>query len=273
MKCGFLCLLFILLLTPLWADPRCPLADLPAPPVESADFSALVSALRYLTNQQGQPLLQVSSAGERELEEIFGRRQKTSKLEQFFQLLYWIQKNVPAHRLPLTVRPPEITEVLLAAKVFKTDDFPKRITATTLARDDRIKSPLIQVDFDASEVRFPINGGVGFASWDQGKCQHAKELVFYSGFSFRIRNARNSRNLIVDDFDRVELYGDFGTRKIFKIDLNYVDLQKVEFIRGTDEGKVTARVARREFEENKHSRLFKFIGTLIPNTARQRIDW
>ena len=39
------------------------------------------------------------------------------------------------------------------------------------------------------------------------------------------------------------------------------------------EGKVTAKVAKREFKENEHSKLFKFIGTLIPNTARQRIDW
>lgn len=100
-----------------------------------------------------------------------------------------------------------------------------------------------------------------------------KELVFYPGFSFRIRTARNSKNLVVDDFNKVEIYGQFGTRKIFSIDLSYVDLEKVEFIRGTDQGKVRARVAQREFQENKHSKLFKFIGTMIPNTSKQRIDW
>ena len=72
---------------------------------------------------------------------------------------------------------------------------------------------------------------------------------------------------------KVQLFGQFGTRRIFNIDLQYVDLEKVEFVKGTDEGKVTCRVARREFKENKHYALFQFIGTLIPNNSRQRIDW
>ena len=52
-----------------------------------------------------------------------------------------------------------------------------------------------------------------------------------------------------------------------------IKMEKVEFIEGTDQGRVKSRVSRREFEENKHSSLFKFIGTLIPNTSQQRIDW
>jgi hypothetical protein len=47
----------------------------------------------------------------------------------------------------------------------------------------------------------------------------------------------------------------------------------VEFIKGTDQGKVKAKVSQREFKENKHSGLFKFVGSLIPNTSKQRIDW
>ncbi len=138
---------------------------------------------------------------------------------------------------------------------------------------DASRPPLWKVSFDQSEVRFPINQGQGFSTWDQGMCQTVKELVFYPGFSFNLRKARNSDNLIVDNFDKVEMFGSFGTRKIVSIDLKYVDLEKVEFIKGTDEGRVKARVARREFRENPHSKLFKFIGTMIPNTSRQRIDW
>ena len=269
----FFLILFCFIPIIAWADTRCPLADISSPAVAPADWPALQQSLRHLKDEHGSPVLAATASDEEALHEAFSGTRKISKLEQFFQLLNWIQDQVSEVRLPLTVHGPGITEVLLAARVFRSDDFPKMITATTILRDDPQRPPLIRVQFSKPEVRFPINGGVGFASWDQGKCQVAKELVFYNGFSFRIRKARNSKNLIVEDFVKVNLYGDFGTRKIFKIDLQYVDLEKVEFIWGTDEGKVTARVAQREFKENHHSRLFRFIGTLVPNTARQRIDW
>lgn len=269
----FFLILLCFLPTIVCADPRCPLADIPSPAVEPVNLEELITQLGQLQDDQGRTFLAGQTKELSSLAEVFRSGRRISKLEQFFQLLYWIQQKVAEGQLPLTVRPPGITEVLLTAKVFKTPEFPKKITATTLQQDDRLKPPLIRVEFSEPEVRFPINEGIGFASWDQGKCQHAKELVFSNGFSFRIRKARNSDNLVVDDFKNVDLFGDFGTRKVFKIDLKYVDLQKVEFIWGTDEGKVTAKVAKREFKENEHSKLFKFIGTLIPNTARQRIDW
>ncbi len=268
--------LFVVFLLLSWnahADERCPLADIPAPRVVPADFSGLVSALKNLQDVGGRPLVDMTPEGESELRNVFQGSAPISKLEQFYQLLYWIQRHVPESRLPVTIKPPGITEVLLAAKVFKNPDFPKKIMATTLTKDDKLKAPKIQVAFANPEVRFPLNEGIGFASWDQGKCQVARELVFYNPFSFRLRTARNSKNLVVDDFTGVNLYGDFGSVIVVHIDLKYIDLEKVEFIRGTEEGKVTARVAKREFVENEHSSLFKFVGTLIPNTSRQRIDW
>lgn len=252
---------------------QCPGGDTPAPPILDADLPKLLSLLENLKDTQGRNVWKTTPELTADLKDVFQSTPRKTKLEQFFQLLYLIQKQADGRALPLTVQPPAITELLLAAKVFTDPTFPKQITSVELKYEGSNRPPLYRVQFASAEARFPLNQGQGFATWDQGMCQIAKELVFYPGFSFRLRTARNSKNLVVDGFDKVEIFGQFGTRKIFSIDLSYVDLEKVEFIAGTDQGKVKARVADREFETNQHSKLFKFIGTMIPNTSRQRIDW
>lgn len=266
--------LLLSLSRPVSATPSsCPGADDPPPPILKADLSKVITTLEGLRDTQGRPVWKKTTPAVASLIEVFDSTPPKTKLEQFFQLLYLLQRGISDDTLPVEVRPPGITDLLIAAKVFTKPAFPQEITSVELKRDNRHGSPLYQVQFSEREVRFPLNQGRGFSTWDQGMCQIARKLVFYPGFSFRLRRARNSKNLVVDDFDKVQLFGQFGTRKIFSIDLNYVDLEKVEFVHGTDQGKVRARVARREFEENRHSFLFKWIGGLIPNTTRQRIDW
>ncbi len=254
---------------------KCPGYDAPPPPILDADFKQLLKALDELRDTQGRKIWHNTPDTDDALWKILKSTPRKTKLEQFFQLLFLIQKFLtPEMRnQTITVQPPQITDVLLAAKVFTDPEFPKKIISVELKPAQGAQPPLFTVQFSEKEVRFPINQGKGFSTWDQGLCQIAKELVFYPGFSFRLRTARNSKNLIVDDFNKVELFGQFGTRKLVSIDLQYVDLEKVEFIAGTDQGKVKARVAKREFAENEHSSLFKFIGTMIPNTSTQRIDW
>lgn len=252
---------------------ECPEANAPPPPILDVDLPKVTSLLEALKDTQGRSIWKTTPELQSELKNIFESTPRKTKLEQFFQLLYVIQKQADDSLLPLTVQPPAITDLLLAAKVFTDHAFPKKITGVELKRGGSSGAHYYKVEFSDKEVRFPINQGKGFQTWDQGMCQIAKELVFYPGFSFRIRTARNSKNLIVEQFDKVEIFGQFGTRKIFTIDLSYVDLEKVEFIDGTDQGKVKARVAEREFQTNQHSKLFKFIGTMIPNTSKQRIDW
>lgn len=254
-------------------DIRCPGVDSPPPRVLQVSLKELELALSELKDEHSRPLWKNTEKSKKKLEEVFESIPSKTKLEQFFQLLFLIQNQVEASQLPLKVQTQGIVKVLLTAKVFTRPDFPKKITSVILEKGNKHAPPLITVNFSDTEVRFPLNEGHGFAAWDQGMCQTAKELVFYPGFSFRLRKARNSKNLVVDHFDKVEIFGEFGTRQIFFIDLRYVDLEKVEFINGTDEGKVKVRVAEREFRENKHSSLFQFVGSLIPSTTRQRIDW
>lgn len=255
------------------AEADCPGVSEPPPVILKANLESVQSSLESLRDEQGRIVWTTTSNSKQALREIFESTPAKTKLEQFFQLLFLIQNQMPSEYGTVIVKPPGITEVLLAARVFRDSSFPKTITSVRLDRGGPDSPPVFTVQFADSEVRFPINEGKGFATWDQGMCQIAKELVFYNGFSFKIRKARNSQNLVVDRFDKVQIFGQFGTRKVVSIDLSYVDLEKVEFIKGTDQGKVTARVAKREFQENKHSAFFRFIGTLIPNTSTQRIDW
>lgn len=269
-------LFFLIILFPLALsakDARCPGEDDAAPPVLKVDLNDLTKKLEQMKDSQGRALWVTHEQNKKELQGIFETQPQKTKLEQFFQLLFLIQQQISAANIPLKVEPPYITDVLLSAKVFTDPSFPKQITGVELRRDKADTDPYFKVQFAANEVRFPLNQGKGFASWDQGMCQTAKELVFYPGFSFIVRKSRVNKNFIVSSFDKVEIYGTFGSRGIFDIDLNYVELQKVEFIAGTDQGKVTAKVADREFKENKHSTLFKWVGSVIPNTAKQRIDW
>ncbi|MDO8643346.1 MAG: hypothetical protein Q7S00_00040 [bacterium] len=255
------------------AAERCPGEFDPPPPNRPADIPRVVYTLGQLENQKGEKFWTTTPIVAKQFLGLFEAKPLKTKLEQFFGLLYIIQENLSRDQIPLEVTPPRIQEVLLAAKVFPNDHFPKKIKKVSLSVPDSRKRPVFQVFFEATEVRFVLNEGRGFAVWDTGKCQVAKELVFYNGFSFRLKKGGRSGDLIVYDFDKVQLYGDFGSRRLVNIDLNYVDLEQVRFIDGTDEGKVTVRVAKREFEENEHSSLFRYIGTLIPNTSRQRIDW
>jgi len=261
----------------LWADKtsddKCPGANEAPPPVLKVDLPKLIIALEGIRTHDGKQIYKNSPENETQLKKIFESTPPKTKLEQFFQLLFLLQNNVSKQELPIVVEPPSITDLLLIAKVFTDPSFPKKITKVTLQVDDPQRNPYYTVDFSDSEVRFNVNQGKGFSTWDQGMCQIAKDLIFYNGFSFRIRNSRINKNLVVDDFNKVQLYGTFGSRKMFNIDLNYLDLEKVEFVDGTDQGKVKARVAKREFKENKHSGFFKFIGSLVPNTSQQRIDW
>lgn len=254
-------------------EKECPGGDSSPSVVQKADLARLSSVLRSLKDTQGRIVWKDPENIKASLPPIFETQPVKTKLNQFYELLYVLQQHIDPALLPVEVKPPQITELLLAARVFTDLEFPRKIMSVKLERNKSKSAPLYSVIYADVESRFPINEGQGFSSWDQGMCQIAKELVFNQKFSFRVRKASHSKNLIVEDFDGVEIYGQFGTRKVFKIDLNYVDLEKVEFIAGTDEGKVKARVAKREFRENKHSALFKFIGTMIPNTSRQRIDW
>jgi hypothetical protein len=125
--------------------------------------------------------------------------------------------------------------------------------------------------FDKPEVRLPLNRGSGFGVFREGMCQHAKELVFYGSFSFSL--AMKNESLEVYDFDNLDLWGTFGSRGVVDVDVNYVSVKSVDFLKGNTMGLVKAKVSRKEFDVNQHSFLLDLVTRFVTDKSVQPIDW
>ena len=84
---------------------------------------------------------------------------------------------------------------------------------------------------------------------------------------------KSNGNLLAQYFKGVDLFGDFGNRGIIDVDIEYVEFRKVEFYKGTFNGKVTAYVSEEEFKQNDHHMLLRLITRFVPDNTVQPIDW
>jgi len=193
-----------------------------------------------------------------------------SKLEQFYAMLFYISQHTSHRGDEITLDLGKALDLLLSSKVFSDPNFPRQIVQIHLDRRDRAH-PRYQVVFDGPDVRLPLNRGAGFGVFRQGMCQHAKALVFYGSFSFSLM--MKDKSLEVYDFDNVDLWGTFGSRGLIDVDINYVSLKSVEFMKGNAMGLVKAKVSRKEFEVNQHSFLLELIAKLVTDKSVQPIDW
>jgi hypothetical protein len=237
----------------------------PAP----VEMDQLIQDLNALKTQDGQKML--DSAGlKSQLQAIFNVHTPNSKLQQFYRLLYLIAKNSLADiGMGVDFDVASARKILVTARVFPDPAFPSHITAIRLLSTGKI--PEYTVNF-TDAVKFPLNQGRGFKSWDDGYCQHAKELVFAQKFLFKMKEVWGG-NLKVYKYSGVDLFGDFGTRGAVDVDLKYVRLAEVEFIKNSNLGKVKAYISKKEFETSPHNRLLRLVSQIIPNTSLQAIDW
>lgn len=237
----------------------------PAP----VDIDQLIQDLNALTIQDGKKMVDAAKLHP-VLQEIFDVKHPNSKLQQFYRLLYVIAKNSLVDiGMGVEFNVVSARRILVTAQVFPDPAFPSHITAIRLVSTEGV--PEYAVTF-TDAVRFPLNQSKGFRSWDDGYCQHAKELVFAKQFTFKTREVRDG-NLKVYKFQGVDLFGDFGTRGAVDVDLKYVRLAEVEFIKNSNLGKVKAYISKKEFETSAHSSLLKLVSQIIPNTSLQAIDW
>jgi hypothetical protein len=202
--------------------------------------------------------------------DLFDLSAPKSKLEQFYAMLSLISRYASPPDDEITLDVAKALNLLLSSKVFSVPEFPRQIVQIHLNRKDRAH-PRYQVVFDRPEVRLPLNGGLGFGVFRQGMCQHAKALVFYGSFSFTL--TMKHKSLEAYDFDNVDLWGDFGSRGLIDVDINYVSLKSVEFMKGSALGLVRAKVSRKEFEVNQHSFLLELITKFVTDKSVQPIDW
>lgn len=229
----------------------------------------LIQDLNALTTQDGKKMLDAAKLRP-VLQEVFDVKNPNSKLQQFYRLLYVIAKNSTVDiGMGVNFDVLSARKILVTAKVFPDPAFPSHITAIRLVSTEAV--PEYTVTF-TDAVRFPLNQSKGFRSWDDGYCQHAKELVFAKQFTFRMKEVRDG-NLKVYKFNGVDLFGDFGTRGAVDVDLKYVRLAEVEFIKNSNLGKVKAYISKKEFETSKHNALLKLVSQIVPNTSLQAIDW
>lgn len=264
---------------PLPASPQLPLPQVPAgcqveravtvpAPVDMAEVLQDVYALEDMHHIKlfSEPSLRLNQA----LAALFDLAVPRSKLDQFYSLLFYLDRYASHPGRRITFEISAARRLLLSSKVFSDPAFPSQMTQIELTRTDRSR-PRYRVSFEKPEVRLPLNRGWGFGIVREGMCQHAKELVFYGGFAFSLR--MNSESLEAFDFDGVDLYGNFGARGLVDIDIGYVSVMSVEFRKGTPLGLVRAKVSRKEFEVNQHSFWLRVITRFVTDKSLQPIDW
>lgn len=197
---------------------------------------------------------------------------KISKIEQFYRLVYYIARNKKLSDRKLQFDTDQVRALLISSKVFSTPEFPKHIAEVTLYYSDHYETANYEVKFDQKEVRLPLNGGQGFSNFREGLCQVAKELIFSGPFEFDVKQSWD-KNIFVEKFKNVDLYGTFGSRGVVDVDINYVSVKSVEFMKGTPLGIVRAKVAAREWQINSHSTLLRMLASLVTDKSTQPIDW
>lgn len=252
----------------------------PAEPVLMDDLYAGI--LKLKASPKAESLFsEITEPMKTELKEIFGADSyKKSKLSQFYEVLYFIGENSLALRREnpkkkdlIDFEVGIVRELLVTSKVFKDPKVPNSIIRVQGVFIPSTRNSRFLVTFDKPETRFALNDAKGFMNYREGKCQVAKELVLYSELEIRMRRLPVSKNVMVTFDSNVDLFGDFGSRGIVDVDLNYVSLRSLELHRGTAEGTVRAKVSRREFEVNDHSWLLSLVTRLVTDKSRQPLDW
>lgn len=267
-------LLFILLImtsSPLsWAEEgSCPNSEVSPPaPVTVAELNAKIDQLSSPTQKN---VLSATPEFHREIAAVFDLTKVKTKMEQFYAMLWAISQQLEKQKLKtVSLTQASVLPVLLASKVFTDPAIPGQIQ--TIEFDvSKSGKPKFSVTFSKKGIEVPLNQGKGFFLFRNGKCQHAKKLIFDQTFTFDMK--RNLGNLMVTNFKGVDLFGDFGNRGMIDVDIEYVSLKSVEFFTGTQDGRVTAYVSREEFAKNKHNAVLELLTKIVPDRSVQPIDW
>jgi hypothetical protein len=270
------CLLFLLLFLP-WrgfADvnaPVCPPPEIALTKPTPVNVEAILDSLAKIKTDKGELAFKIDEPLKKAIHDSFGSGRVKTKMEQFYSTLFFIQEfsSLPAgvmHNVPGG----ELHDTLMFTGVFPDPTVPDKISMMSFRRSSL--TPLYEVSFKEPTVSLPLNHGNGFSTLQHGKCQHAKALIFRSPFRFYLKLQPNG-NLMVYKFQNVDIEGEFGTHGVLDIDLNYVTLVSVEFIRNTPLGYVQARVADKEFEVNNHGWFLKMVTSFFSGTTKQAIDW
>ena len=241
--------------------------------LETTDFSVdqVLNDVYALVDSENKKLFdQKNEEMDRNLIALFDTSILRSKLEQFYTMLYYISKYATVEKDKLNIDRDLTIKLLISSRVFTDKEFPKNISNVFLSRKNREK-PLYKVSFSDDRVELGLNYGDGYGISKVGMKQEAQALVFYGGFSFKLRT--RGENVEAYDFDGVDLYGNFGSRGFVDVDINYVAVKSVEFHKASEMALVKAKVSRKEFEINEHTWLLGLVTRFVTNKSLQPLDW
>jgi hypothetical protein len=238
-------------------------------PVNMGKLTEALKSLKLMNHEQA---MKVDESAMKDIQEIFDTQLVKTKMEEFFRLLYVIQAHPQTTNLKkMDFDPMGVRQILMIAGVFSDPLIPNQIQAVTVDKSNT-KIPKYEVEFSSEATHVPLNNGNGFYGYEEGRCQHTMALIFRSKFSFELKMLKN-QNLYAREFEGVDIFGDFGSRGLFDVDLQYVTLKSVEFYKGTKKGEVTAKISREEFKKNDHNTLLRWITKIVSNSSVQPIDW
>jgi hypothetical protein len=237
-------------------------------------IAQVLQDIQGMHDRQGRPLFnKVKAELEKEIRPLFEvDPSKISKLEQFYSLLFYLAKYKDLGDSKVVLNTQEARKLLLSSRVFSTPDFPNHLLEVDLFWQPHFGFATYAVKFDTPELDLALNKGEGFKSFKEGMCQIAKKLIFDPTFEFRASLTSNG-HVFVDNFKGVDLYGQFGSRGIVKVDINYVSLKSIEFLKGSPFGIVKAKVSDREFQRNNHTWVLRMVSKMVTDKSTQPIDW
>ncbi len=252
---------------------NCSTGEMPETVARPVDLPVLFHTIKALQDSHGQSLaLSLNEKTKAKLKSLFEHTPPRTKMDQFYRMLYILAQIYPydsKHAIKLDAR--SVSQILKVAGVIDNDSFLNRISKVRVTLAD--KNPLYEVEYTGAKVALPLNQGKGFSIYRNGFCQKTEKLLFNQKFSFQMMWLHHNQNLLVYNYSGVDLAGLFGTRGLIDLDLNYVTLESVEFINGTNMGTVKAKVSKREFQENQHSWLLKVVTHFFGDKSTQPIDW
>ena len=264
---------FVVLVLLLFASPVFAIENRSKQTLESTDFSVdqVLNDVYALVDSEKVKLFdQRNEEMDKELITLFDTSILRSKLEQFYTMLYHISRYATIEKDEFTIDRDLTIKLLISSRVFTDREFPKNISSVFMSRYNRDK-PFYKVSFSSDRVELGLNYGDGYGILKVGMEQEAQALVFYGGFSFRLRTS--GENVEAYDFDGVDLYGNFGSRGIINVDINYVAVKSVEFHKASEMALVKAKVSRKEFEINKHTWLLGLVTRFVTDKSLQPLDW
>jgi len=235
------------------------------------DINEVIEDVYALVDSENLKLFnQKNEVMDRELIALFDVSILRSKLEQFYTMLYLISTYTTIEKDEFNIDRDLTIKLLISSEVFTDREFPKNISDVFLSRKNR-KKPFYKVSFSSDRVELDLNYGDGYGISKVGMEQEAQALVFYGSFSFKLRE--KGENVEAYDFDGVDIYGNFGSRGLINVDINYVAVKSVEFHKASEMALVKAKVSRKEFEANKHTWLLGLVTRFVTDKSLQPLDW